>query len=139
MPTTSVNVAILAVCIWAVSGWVPIRFGSNVPIFATCIFKKCTTTRITAVSGGFKIKSTICVWIIECVFKHIAVELIDYIVASVEDVVLVILSLTFFPRQTPAGKHKLLSNEVTLRAIPWVDIVDSFYSVWSFSVKNDDC
>ena len=95
------------------------------PIFATCIFKKCTTTRITAVSGGFKIKSTICVWIIECVFKHIAVELVDYIVASMEDVELTVLSLAFFSRQTPASEFKYLSYEITLRAKPRFDI---FYS-----------
>ena len=95
------------------------------PIFAICIFKKCTTTRITTVSSGFKFKSTISVWIIECVFKHIAVELVDYIVASMEDVELTVLSLAFFSRQTPASEFKLLTNEVTLRAKPRFDILYS--------------
>jgi len=57
----------------------------------------------------------------------------------VEDVELVVLGLAFFSRQAPTSELKLLSNKVTLRAIPWGIIVDSLYSVRFFSIKNDDC
>ena len=136
LPATGIYVSILPVLalvaplsIFTVFSWVSMRFGSYVPEFTICCLEKCTATRITAVSSGLKFKPIISIWIIKVILNQVVANLVDHIVASVEDSHLGIIFLALWSTPAPSSKHEFLSNDVRFRTIPGVDVIDSFYSI----------